>query len=652
MQKSNSESLEKENTKLKEMMDAKDGGRSWREERKKLLENLRKMDDLVKEGNEKEIKLEKKIKALQEADKVSRKEVELTKEVENLKKKLRSKQKELQRCEGDKEALEKQVEDLEAQTSSSSSSSGNGGDGSTDKEGGGTRKAWAASDNPKIQQWEHEKKMQRKIDGLRKKLGERTEELEATKKLLGQCRDTIKRIETDKERLAAQVKEHQASGGTKKSIAKAIQSMEKVNELKDEILKLERDNMELRREVEVVAVNEKRTLEQENRRLQEQLAESKNIIAELESLDAYNRNPDEEREKRMTELKELNVQKNDTIKQLEGQLMLAESAALELRFDKEKSDMLLSKMEEKVSELETFRSVVSETFELQNISEAQVKKRMAKAKGQKELEKVVDALKRVIEKLQTENEALRKSAHSNVKYMELVKENKSLKASYGQMEEQMEALQEKGHKYDDLERRMRTLSEQSATLRRQVKQQQDSIAKYKKHIKDLVEEQERLVNALEESKMEVKIAEEGGKAEFVRTRALLESELERLQGEVKVLQHEVDHRTVQLGEVKKEVAKRGRKLDARETRITELEEKVAQFEASTMDSNVGSLQRQLAEIMPVVEALQKRKEELTRENKELKEELGAFDEQFFGEIEDLRFQHAEAMKKLKENGIE
>lgn len=71
-----------------------------------------------------------------------------------------------------------------------------------------------------------------------------------------------------------------------------------------------------------------------------------------------------------------------------------------------------------------------------------------------ELEMAVEGLKRVVGKLRSENESLRRSAQSNQKFMETTRKNRELKARMIEAEAALQSSKRKENAYDELHRKM------------------------------------------------------------------------------------------------------------------------------------------------------------------------------------------------------
>jgi hypothetical protein len=100
---------------------------------------------------------------------------------------------------------------------------------------------------------------------------------------------------------------------------------------------------------------------------------------------------------------------------------------IELKFDLETLKVEKLRLEKKMKELQ--QQISSKHPSLTPISSVELRRSVG-SESISDLRDTIESLKRVIEKLKIENATIKKSANSNVKYMELINENKVLIISY------------------------------------------------------------------------------------------------------------------------------------------------------------------------------------------------------------------------------
>ena len=92
-----------------------------------------------------------------------------------------------------------------------------------------------------------------------------------------------------------------------------------------------------------------------------------------------------------------------------------------------------------------------------------------KTKEEEEMERFVRSTKGALEKLHRENENLRANSASNQKYMDVVRENKTLKQALADRDRQIVTLGDKLNSYKDQVEKKAKIDEKCRSLERQLK---------------------------------------------------------------------------------------------------------------------------------------------------------------------------------------
>eukprot|EP00727_Mastigamoeba_balamuthi_P002695 m51a1_g12422 putative centrosomal protein of 290 kda (1720) ;mRNA; r:773478-780395 len=298
-----------------------------------------------------------------------------------------------------------------------------------------------------------------------------------------------------------------------------------------------------------------RELEGENDKLQKEvLVEKQTVIDDLTAqcaslkatVDELSREH-QEHENFVPQQPDVSVFKTE-IEKLNAELLSKDKAMVELRFEKENALVQSARQQQHCADLELQVKLLT--------AENTKKVATPRDSGAEELKGVIQKMQSVIEKLQNENASLKKAAVSSVKYMEIVRENKALKAELQQARSQPSPA----HSNAD---------------------------------------EEKLRKALRELAVD---------------KTNLEAELRELKGQ------------------------RQDKISADTTRVAKLEVQVATLQQSLRQKqlDVERLSRDSASVDVV--ALQK-------ENKTLRDELGALDPKFFSELAKLKTNYKEALRK-------
>ncbi len=240
----------------------------------------------------------------------------------------------------------------------------------------------------------------------------------------------------------------------------------------------------------------------------------------------------------------------------------------------------------------------------------------ARLKRERDLEGVVESMKVVIDKLKLENDRLRKNTTGVPEHTKA--KTDSMKKRIQELEEEINELRSKSSKQDDSSQKMVQKTQQIASLRKAVKLKEDEVSELNARIQSSDSEKENIKKLLREA-----------------------------QNKVQQLEIQISSRL--------SARDAGSNISAAATEIAELKRKasMSNTEIENLNSKIIELRKELNNAKannrstPYQGETNAEIRRLSEENAKLKKELSAFDLEFFEEIENLKFAHAEAVRKLK-----
>lgn len=260
-------------------------------------------------------------------------------------------------------------------------------------------------------------------------------------------------------------------------------------------------------------------------------------------------------------------------------------------------------------------------------------------------------MKKVIEKLKSENDRIRKLSgvsagfnaaanqfdidkadiklDSKVDKKLLLQEKKRTE----KLEEEIKVLTDKSKNYDDTLLKLTQRQQQIASLRKQIKSREDEQLALKQSYDLIVSENDNLLKKIKD--YEDKILK-------------LESSLQSVSS--KLLDNNLNKNAVN-NESKKQlmdIEKLKYKVDELQTLVKQRETELQKIQ---LEYNKKSNQK-ISEFTDLgvigdKDVNYKTMKQLTEENNKLKQELSAFDMEFFDEIENLKYEHSEFLRKLR-----
>ncbi|XP_071621844.1 centrosomal protein of 290 kDa isoform X1 [Heliangelus exortis] len=303
------------------------------------------------------------------------------------------------------------------------------------------------------------------------------------------------------------------------------------------------------------------------------------------------------------------------------------SENIELRFQLEQANKDLPRLKDQVGDLK-------EMCELLKKDKAALERKLGtigeagrSGKTVPELEKTIGLMKKVVERVQRENEDLKKAraAVSNEKLLE--QENEKLKSEMEKMKLHLEG--QMSLRYESKTKGMEKLITENARLHKELKKEADSREKLRIAKSNLEILNEKLTVQLEETIKRLNLAESQlDRADTKRWKSLVETRLtnNRLEKEKQQLAHQVE--------------------DYKHHILTNTSEgpSAGHNEIVEKDKN-DKLIAEVADLQTQLKATELENQLLKEETKKLRKGLENFDPSIFEEIEDLKYNYNEEVKK-------
>ncbi|XP_053439665.1 centrosomal protein of 290 kDa isoform X2 [Nycticebus coucang] len=534
------------------------------------------------------------------------------------------------------------------------------------------------SSREELIRWEEGKKWQTKMEGVRSKLKEKEGEVSSLTKQLSTLKDLFAKV--DKEKLTLQRK-LKTTGMTVDQVirVRALESEKELEELKKRNVDLQNDILYMRTHQALPRDSVIEDLHLQNRYLQEKL----HALEKQFSKDSYSRPltsgiESEDHCQREQELQRENLKLS--------------TENIELKFQLEQANKDLPRLKNQVSDLK-------EMYEFLKKEKAEVERKLGRVRGSgrsgktiPELEKTIGLMKKVVEKVQRENEQLKKASGilTSEKMANIEMENEKLKT-------ELEKL--KGHlgrqlsmHYESKTKGTEKIVAENERLRKELKKEIEAAEKLRIAKNNLEILNEKMTVQLEETGKRLQFAESRGPQlegadskswkSIVVTR-MYETKLKELEADIakknqsitdlkqlvreatereqKVKKHTED--LEQQIEILKHIpegaeTEQGLKREIQVLRLAnsqldkEKTELIHQIEAYKDQSGPESIKPDADQLKEKVKDLEKQlkmsdleKQHLKDETQKLKKELENFDPSFFEEIEDLKYNYKEEVKK-------
>ncbi|XP_011939681.1 PREDICTED: centrosomal protein of 290 kDa isoform X4 [Cercocebus atys] len=344
--------------------------------------------------------------------------------------------------------------------------------------------------------WEEGKKWQAKIEGIRNKLKEKEGEVFTLTKQLNTLKDLF--AKADKEKLTLQRK-LKTTGMTVDQVlgVRALESEKELEELKKRNLDLENDILYMRAHQALPRDSVVEDLHLQNRYLQEKLhALEKQLSKDTYSRPSISGIGSDDHCQREQELQKENLKLS--------------SENIELKFQLEQANKDLPRLKNQVRDLK-------EMCEFLKKEKAEVERKLGHVRGSgrsgktiPELEKTIGLMKKVVEKVQRENEQLKKASGilTSEKMANIEQENEKLKAELEKLKAHF------GHQlsmhYESKTKGTEKIIAENERLRKELKKETDAAEKLRIAKNNLEILNEKMTVQLEETGKRLQFAESRG----------------------------------------------------------------------------------------------------------------------------------------------
>ncbi|XP_076967655.1 centrosomal protein of 290 kDa isoform X2 [Tamandua tetradactyla] len=526
--------------------------------------------------------------------------------------------------------------------------------------------------------WEEGKKWQTRIEGIRNKLKEKEGEVYTLTKQLNTLKDLF--AKADKEKLTLQKKLKTTSMTVDQVMGvRALESEKELEELKKRNLDLENDISYMRTHQALPRDSVIEDLRLQNRYLQEKL----HALEKQFSKDAYSRPSTS------------GIGSDDHCQreqELQREILKLSSENIELKFQLEQANKDLPRLKNQVRDLK-------EMCEFLKREKAEVERKLGHVRGSgrsgktvPELEKTIGLMKKVVEKVQRENEQLKKASGilTSEKMANIELENEKLK---GELEKlKLHLGRQLSIHYESKTKGVEKIVAENERLRKELKKETEAAEKWRIAKNNLEILNEKMTVQLEETGKRLQFAEsrglqlEGADSKtwksIVVTRMYetklkeLETDIAKKNQSITDLKQLVRESTEREQKVKKytedleqqiEILKyvpegdkteQGLNQELQVLRLanSQLEKEKAELihqievnkDASGAESTIpdtDQIKEKIKDLETQLKTSDLEKQHLKEDIKKLKKELENFDPSFFEEIEDLKYNYKEEVKK-------
>nr|XP_019934440.1 PREDICTED: centrosomal protein of 290 kDa isoform X1 [Paralichthys olivaceus] len=460
-----------------------------------------------------------------------------------------------------------------------------------------------------IVRWEEGKKWQAKMDKLKNSVKEKERENESMSKQLITLKDLYGRLEQEKGALQKKLK---ARGVTADQVVGV-----RATEMEKELEELKKKNSDL--ETQILTIKQHQALPRddamENLVLKNRYLEDRIHILESQmSKDPPSRPSTSGRGTGTPSQRDQDLQKEN--------LKLA-SDNLELRFQLEQSNKDLPRLKNQVADLKEMCSALKK-------EKADVKKKLSHISGTghsgktvPELEKTIGLMKKVVERVQRENETLKKSSAtaSQDKVAALEQENQKLKAEYETLKSQSEA--ELSSKLESKTKGLEKIVIENERLRKEIKREMEAGERLRVTKTSLEVNNEKLEAELEETKQRLRAALSKPITEGADAKTWKASVVTRMfENKMKELERELSKKTFSLCELKQQLKEANEREESAQTSIRHLEDQVDMFKICPTAAKTDAGLTKEFQAMRLVNA------ELRQENTDLKQSLSEHSDQY------------------------
>ncbi|XP_027857891.1 centrosomal protein of 290 kDa isoform X2 [Xiphophorus couchianus] len=521
-----------------------------------------------------------------------------------------------------------------------------------------------------IVRWEESKRWQARMEKVKNSLKEKERDNESLSKQLATLKDLYGRLEQEK---AALQKKLKARGVTVNQVVGV-----RANDMERQIEELKKKNSEL--ETQIVTIKQQQALPRDD--AMENLM-SKNQLLE-ERLHSLERQISKEPPSRPSTSGRETGTPSQRDQDISKENLKLASENLELRLQLAQANQDLPRLKNQIADLKEMCTALKQ-------ERAEADKKLAHLRGAgysgktvPELEKTIGLMKKVVERVQRENEALKKSSSraEQDRVATLQKENEKLKADYEKLKHRSEA--ELSTKLESKTKGLERIVVENERLRREIKREVEAAERLRVSRTSLEASNEKLESELEETRQRLRAALFKAAAVGPEGKASRATVVARMfENKMKELEEQLSQKTSSVSELKQQLKEAKGREEWAETRARQLQDQVDLLQKfpGAPKTNVGSSKdlqavrlesaeperttvepkqklnddpEQDAGVSPepghgnlkrLLQAAESQKSKLQAEVRKLRKELGNFDPNFFEELEDLKYNYNLEVKK-------
>ena len=517
--------------------------------------------------------------------------------------------------------------------------------------------------------WEAEKRLQKRLATLEVRLKEKVDECNEVGERLRRAQQLINQQSTQigqaKDQQQKESRRKSAAAGDVRNTSHSTEDRTAINvqleETRQKVFELEEENERLRRVAMVELPNELSSLRhrcdtyaarvtQLEQELEDAEHNLKSVRYEQKGMSGQLR-ASEDRFVQTERLKEeLHAARKQRL-ELEANLLERDSKSLELRFEVESKENENMRLRRRLKELESVSRALQQQQAADGVS-LKAGRPTTTGKmgvtGSNGPESVIESLRKVVDKLKGENERLRRGIgvdenkqqrNSTAPAAGSDKDRKLLaleKKKNSRLEDEVKELQAKIQQLEDGGQKLVQRQQQVASLRKQLKSKEDRVSQAGQRINELEGENVQMKQRLSDShnrvqQLEMQLATSQSAAAHALSSA---QRSQHRQGESNA------ERDKELFDLKRKASDAALEVQALKAQLNETRRELRQALDAGTGPTGGAISRVTAEEQQLLKKLK-------TENARLKDELSAFDLDFFEEIENLKYAHAEATKQLK-----
>uniref|UniRef100_A0AAX7U210 Centrosomal protein of 290kDa coiled-coil region domain-containing protein n=1 Tax=Astatotilapia calliptera TaxID=8154 RepID=A0AAX7U210_ASTCA len=586
--------------------------------------------------------LSEELQAAKESAKSARgRESSLKEEVDRLNQDIQKAQKTQRRLQAEKEAQEQEIEELKQQIKRLTSALQVKADGKRPTIENLQKKIWRLESDlekraeikhtkEEIVRWEEGKKWQAKMEKVKNSLKEKERENESLSKQLSTLKDLYARLEQEKSALQKKLK---ARGVTADQVV-GVRSTEMEKEMEE----LKKRNSDLETEILTIKYLQQQALPRDGA-IEDMMLRNRFLEERLRSLESQVIKESPSRPS--TSGRGTNTPSEREQDRQKENLKLA-SENLELRFQLEQTNKDLPRLKNQVADLKEICNALKK-------EKTEAEKKLAHIRGGghsgktvPELEKTIGLMKKVVERVQRENEALKKSSATvnQDKVTALEKENIKLKADFETLKREAET--ELNSKLESKTKGLEKIVIENERLRKEIKREMEAAERLRVTKMTLEVTNEKLEAELEDIKQRLREALSRPITEGLDTKTMRSSVVTRMfENKMKELEKELSQKNIRLSELKQHLKEMTEREERAQITIRQLEDQVAK----TLKCVPTTSKLDYGKLKKLLQAAETEKTKLQAEVTKLKKELENFDPAFFDEIEDLKYNYNLEVKK-------